>query len=120
VPEPTPAEPQPTPAPQHYQLSVRDAFDPLYRFTWSGNEVLLQTDPTVTVWGTDYWGYWKNPFPLTGDAAIIRVGLTVTTYEFSHLSDGTVDVTKTLVVTPYQGGAPTTTVTHVGIFQRIG
>jgi hypothetical protein len=122
APQPTPPEPEPTPAPQTsttYQLSVRDAFDPLYRFTQSGNEVLLQTDPTVTFWGTDYWGYWKNPFPMTGNAVVIRIGLTVTTYDFTPRSDGTIDVLKTLVVTPYQGGAPTTTVTHVGIFARI-
>ena len=116
-PEPDP-EPEPDPVPDGstWQLEAPDDHDPLWRFTRSGNQMLLQTDPSVTSWGTDYWGYWSDPFAIDGQDVAYTIGLTHTTYTFVDQPDGRIDVTKTLIVQPYLGGSPTTTVTHVGVF----
>lgn len=114
-PEPEP-EPQPNPSGAVFQLAEVDDFDPLWKFTVSGNHVLLQTDPSITSWGTDYWGYWSDPYAFQGGVVDYTVGLTHTTYVFTPLGDDRYDVTKTVVVQPYNGGGPTTTVTHPGIY----
>ena len=36
--------------------------DPLWRIVKTGDALLLQTDPSVTSWGTDYWGYWTDAY----------------------------------------------------------
>jgi len=114
-PEPEP-DPEPIPGGAQYQLAEVDDFDPLWRFTVSGNHVLLQTDPSITSWGTDYWSYWSDPYAFHDGVVDYTVGLTHTTYVFTPLGDDRYDVTKTLVVQPYNGGGPTTTVTHPGIY----
>jgi hypothetical protein len=89
-------------------------FDPLYQFGKTGGSVLLRSDPDVGLWGEDYYGYWAEPFALDGNSLSYIIGLTHTTYDFEPLADGSVDIVKTLVVQPYLGGSPTTTVTEVG------
>ena len=104
-----------------YQLVERDDFDPLWRFTKSGNSMQFETDPSVTSWGTDYWGYWRNPYTLSNDNTVnYIIGLTNTTYTFTIQADGKVDVAKTLIVNPYLGGSPTTTITHMGLYELQG
>ena len=78
--------------------------------------MLFETDPTVTTWGTDYWGYWDEPYTYANGEVEYFIGLTYTVYEFTQVSSNTIDVTKTLVVTPYLGGTATTTVTHPGTY----
>lgn len=117
-------EPEPEPTPQYvwYQVSAYDDADPLYRFGID-NElgiIRLETDPSVTSWGTDYWGYWSDPFPFDGSSVSYTNGLSHTTYTFVPSLGGGLDVTKTVVVDPYLGGEPTTTVKHVGVFGRAG
>lgn len=101
-----------------YQLHQADDFDPLYRFSisQSGQLMLLETDPTVTSWGTDYWGYWSDPFPYANNEVNYIIGLTNTTYQFQPLPGNKIDVTKILIVQPYPSGTPTTTVTHPGVY----
>ncbi len=104
-----------------YQIAEIDDHDPLYRFSisQSGQLMLLQTDPTVTSWGTDYWGYWSSPYTYTNNQVNYIIGLTNTTYQFTVLPNNNIDVTKTLIVQPYLGGTPTTTITHPGVYTRI-
>lgn len=118
-PEPPPPEPEPDYA--WYVESVDYDYDPLYRFGIEGDQVLLRTDPTVTSWGEDYWGYWDEPYAMVDDKVVYRIGLTHTTYTFNPLSGGGFDVFKRLIVTPYSSnGVPDTTFTHVGIFEPEG
>lgn len=104
-----------------YQLESASDADPLYKFTFynSDTEVLLQTDPSITTWGTDYWGYWTDTFPYANNQVNYIVGLTNVTYDFQFLPGDKVDVTRTLIVTPYTGGSPTTTVTHPGVYSLV-
>lgn len=115
--EPDPTESALTPQWAWYRLALADEFDPLSRFGLDGQQVLLQTDSTITSWGADYWGYWDEPFTIEGDVVSYTVGLTHTTYTFVPLVGDGFDVTRTLVVQPYLSGEPTTTLTHVGMFE---
>jgi hypothetical protein len=101
-----------------YQLYLADDFDPLYKFTISpsGDLMLLETNPTVTSWGTNYWGYWSDPFLYANNEVNYIIGLTNTTYRFQPLPGNKMDVTKTLIVQPYPSGPPTTTETHPGVY----
>ena len=103
-----------------YQITAYDEFDPLYRFSFSdaGDLVLLQTDSTVTHWGTDYWGSWADPYPYLDGIVHYFNGLTEVTYDFESLSGDMFDVNKTLSVTEYLSGNVTTTYKHIGIFTR--
>jgi hypothetical protein len=101
-----------------YQLYQADDSDPLFRFSISrsGELMLLETDAAVTSWGTDYWGYWSDPFPYTNNEVNYIIGLTNTTYQFQPLPDNKIDVTKILLVQPYPSGTPTTTTSHPGVY----
>lgn len=112
--EPT-TEPAPAPEYAWYRLSVADDTDPLWRFGLTGEMARLESDPTVAGWGTDYWGYWADPFPFVDGTVRYVAGLGETTYVLTTIPDG-FDVSKTVVVSPYLGGEATTTVTHVGVF----
>ena len=94
-------------------------FDPLYKFSISeaGDLMLLQTNPEITTWGTDYWGSWSDPYPYANYIVHYTKGLTDVTYVFDPLPDGSFDVTKTLIVSPYSTrGEPDTTITNPGIY----
>lgn len=112
--------PDPTPDPfvVTYELDQAGDFDPLFKFSisQSGQLMLLETDPTVATWGTDYWGYWSDPFSYTNNEVNYIIGLTNTTYQFQPLPGNKMDVTKILVVQPYPSGTPTTTVSHPGVY----
>jgi hypothetical protein len=101
-----------------YQLYQADDSDPLFRFSisQSGELVLLESDATVASWGTDYWGYWSDPFPYANNEVNYIIGLTNTTYQFQSLPDNKIDVTKILIVQPYPSGTPTTTLSHPGVY----
>lgn len=104
-----------------YQLYEADDNDPLFRFSisQSGELILLETDATVASWGTDYWGYWSDPFPYANNEVNYIIGLTNTTYQFQPLPGDKIDVTKTLIVQPYPSGTPTTTITHPGVYALV-
>ena len=114
-----PVEPDPFVA--TYRLVQADDNDPLYQFSisQSGTLMLLETDPTVTSWGTDYWGYWSNPYPFQNNQVNYTIGLTETTYEFTPLAGDRYDVVKTLIQHPYLGGTSTTTVSHPGVYELV-
>ncbi len=117
--EPPPPEPEPDYA--WYVESVDYDYDPLHRFGIDGDQVLLRTDPTVTGWGEDSWGYWDEPYTMVDGEVIYTIGLTHTTYTFDPVSGGGFDVFRRLIVAPYSStGAPDTTFTHVGIFEPEG
>jgi hypothetical protein len=115
--------PDPTPDPfvVTYQLYQADDSDPLFRFSISesGELMLLETNPTVTSWGTDYWGYWSDPFPYANNKVNYTIGLSNTTYQFQSLPDNKIDVTKILVVQPYLSGTPTTSKSHPGVYELV-
>jgi len=117
IPDPEP-EPDPDPFVTTYQLFQAIDSDPLYKFSisQSGQLMLLETDPSITSWGTNYWGYWSDPFLYANNEVNYIIGLTNTTYRFQSLPDNKIDVTKTLIVQPYPSGTPTTTETHPGIY----
>lgn len=104
-----------------YIIDEIDEWDALYKFSISESGTLMkfETDPTITSWGTDYWGSWADPFPYKDNKVNIIKGLTNTTYEFEFLSDGRVDIVKTLITQPYPSGTPRTTVTHPGIYKLL-
>jgi hypothetical protein len=116
-----PVDPVVDPFVSTYQLDQADDFDPLFRFSisQSGELMLLETDPTVTSWDTDYWGYWSDPFPYTNNEVNYIIGLTNTSYHFQSLPDNKIDVTKILIVQPYPSGTPTTTITHPGVYNLV-
>jgi len=121
--EPPPPEPEPEPQPDYawYVEVVDYDYDPLYRFGIEGDQVLLRTDPAVTSWGEDYWGYWDEPYTMVDNQVTYTIGLTHTTYTFNPVSGEGFDVFKRLIVTPYSSnGVPDTTFTHVGIFEPEG
>ena len=60
-------DPEPEPDYVWYVEVVNYDYDPLYRFGIEGDEVLLRTDPTVTTWGEDYWGYWDEPYTMVNN-----------------------------------------------------
>jgi hypothetical protein len=101
-----------------YQLYQADDSDPLFRFSisQSGELMLLESDATVASWGTDFWGYWSDPFPYANNEVHYIIGLTNTTYQFQPLPDNKIDVTKILIVQPYPSGTPTTTLSHPGVY----
>lgn len=92
--------------------------DPLYRFSisQSGSAMMLETDPTITSWGTDYWGYWDEDFPFVNNKVDYTFGLGNTVYTFTQVSPGVYDVTKKLVVSSYNSNTVTTTYSHPGIY----
>ena len=102
-----------------YIIDEVDEWDPLYKFSISESGTLMkfETDPTITTWGTDYWGSWADPYPYENNKVNYIKGLTNNTYEFEFLSDGRVDVVTTLIVQPYPSGTPRTTVKHIGIYK---
>lgn len=104
-----------------YEIYRAVDHDPLYRFSisTSGDLMLFQTDSTVTSWGSDYWGYWSDPYDYLNGQVEYIIGLTHTTYIFDPLPNDKFDVTKILVVTPYTGGPATTTITNPGIYTRL-
>jgi hypothetical protein len=114
-------DPEPDPFVTTYQLLQADDSDPLFRFSisQSGELMLLETDPEVTSWGTDYWGYWSDPFLYENGEVNYIIGLTNTTYQFQPLQDNKMEVTKTLIVQPYPSGDPTTTITRPGVYVLI-
>ena len=117
IPDPDP-DPNVDPFVQTYQLFQAVDSDPLYKFSisQSGQLMLLETDPSITSWGTNYWGYWSDPFQYVNNEVNYIIGLTNTTYRFQSLPDNKIDVTKTLIVQPYPSGTPTTTESHPGIY----
>ena len=104
-----------------YLLYMADDPDPLYKFSiaTSGDLMLLQTDPSVTGWGTDYYGYWSDPFPFAGNEVNYTFGLANTTYTFIPLPDNKYQVEKTIVQQPYLGSTVTTTVSTPGIYIKV-
>ena len=114
-------DPEPDPFVTTYQLFQAQDSDPLFRFSvsQSGELMLLETDPGVTSWGTDYWGYWSDPFLYENGEVNYINGLTNTTYQFNMLPDNKIEVTKILIVQPYPSGDPTTTVTRPGVYDLI-
>lgn len=118
--------PPPPPPPEitydvTYQLSEVDDPDPLYRFSISQSNqlILLETDPSITSWGTDYWGYWSSPFAYANGHVDYTTGLGRTIYTFTQTSATTIDVQKTLITSSYpssRGGTTTTTVSHPGTY----
>ncbi|MCB0699135.1 MAG: hypothetical protein H6551_13500 [Chitinophagales bacterium] len=118
-------DPAPNPDPVEYavtyQISEVDDPDALYRFSISssGQLMLLETDPTITSWGTDYWGYWSSPYTYANGQVDYTIGLGRTIYTFTQVSANTIDVTKTLITSSYpssRGGTTTTTVSHPGTY----
>jgi hypothetical protein len=91
-------------------LYQADDSDPLFRFSisQSGELMLLESDATVASWGTDYWGYWSDPFPYANNEVNYIIGLTNTTYQYQPLPGDKIDVTKILIVQPYPSGDCTT------------
>lgn len=104
-----------------YRITTYDDPDPLYQFSFStsGTLVLLETDPTVTTWGTDYWGTWANPYTYANGVMETRSGLTETRIEFIQLTNGDIDVYKRIIRHPYLSGPIDTTYVHPGIYTRI-
>jgi len=115
-----PPPPEPEPDYVWYVEVVNYDYDPLYRFGIDQDEVLLRTDPTVTTWGEDFWGYWDEPYTKVDNKVMYTIGLTHTTYTFDPLPGGGFDVSRRLIRQPYPIGTPDTTFTHVGIFEREG
>jgi hypothetical protein len=103
-----------------YQITEYDEFDALYRFSIcvEGDLMLLQTDSTITHWGTGYWGAWADPYPYADGIVHYIKGLSEVTYEFVGLPGDMLDVSKTLSVTDYLSGHVTTTYKHIGIYSR--
>jgi hypothetical protein len=120
--DPPPEPPPPEPEPDYvWHVEVVDYdYDPLHRFGIDGEEVLLRTDPTVTSWGEDYWGYWDDPYTMVDNQVIYTIGLTHVTYTFNPLEGGGFDVFRRLLVTRHYTGPTDTTFTHVGIFEPEG
>ncbi|MBR9859771.1 hypothetical protein GYB22_03300 [bacterium] len=100
-----------------YMLTEVEDHDPLYRFAVDGDQVMFYTDPSVTSWGTDYWGYWDEAYDWNNGEVNYIIGLTNVTYSFDEISEGTYEVTKTLIVSHYLTGESTTTVTVPGIYE---
>ena len=117
---PPPPPPEPEPDYAWYVEVVNYDYDPLYRFGIDQDRVLLRTDPTVTSWGEDYWGYWDEPYTMVDNKVAYTIGLTHTTYTFDPLPSGGFDVSRRLIRQPYPSGTPDTTFTHVGIFEPQG
>ena len=119
-------EPAPDPDPSadisfamtFHRVETGEALHPLYRFSFSeaGDLALLASDPAVGVWGSDYYGYWAEPFDLVEKAVSYTVGLNDYTFAFAFLPDGRVEVTYTHVQRPYLSGDTVTTVARIGIF----
>ena len=102
-----------------YELLQSYDYDPLWRFTKNGTSMQFETDPSVTSWGSDYWGYWADPLTLEEDSVNFIPGA-IATYFFEVMEGGMVDVTRRLTVFPYLGGSPIITDTHPGIYQLTG
>ena len=102
-----------------YELIQPYDYDPLWKFTKSGDNMQFETDPSVTSWGNDYWGYWADPLILEDDSVNFIPGA-IATYFFDVQDEGLVDVTRRLTVVPYLGGSPIITNTHPGIYQLTG
>lgn len=102
-----------------YELVQMDEADPLFRYSISesGDLVLLETNPDIGLWGSDFYGSWSDPFPYANNEVNYQTGLTDVTYQFDPISNTQIDVTRILVTSPYTGGPPNTTITHVGIFE---
>lgn len=91
----------------------------LYKFTVKGRGVLLQSDPSVGTWGTDYFGFWSSPFTLNGNRIEYTNGLSTSIYEFNVQSNGDVHVVRTVIVAPYQSnGETTTSITNLGTYSK--
>jgi len=105
-----------------YILSTSKDADPLHRFliSKSGDLILFRTDSTVTSWGEDYWGYWKDPADFKDNQVVHHYALSKTIYELNKNSDGTYDVKRTLIASrSYFPGSPIdTTVTYPGTYRR--
>lgn len=110
------SEPEPAPTYAWYSLAVPDDGDPLSRFGLDGDLVLLESDPDAAGWGTDYWGYWSEPFILVDGTVTYVDGLTETTYSFAPVGEA-FDVSREVVVRSYLGGASSVTRSHVGVFE---
>ena len=104
-----------------YKLSSQNATHPLYQFSisTSGDLMLLQTDSTITTWGTDYWGFWSEPFGYSNNKINYISGLTNVTYEFEMLANDQIAVKQTLIVQPWPTGQPTTTISYPGIYDKV-
>lgn len=104
-----------------YRITTYDDPDPLYQFSFStdGALVLLETDPTITTWGTDYWGFWASPFAYSNGVMETRSGLTETRIEFRSLANGDIDVYKRLIRHPYLNGTSDTMYFHPGVYTRV-
>jgi hypothetical protein len=102
-----------------YILSDRDDPDALYKFSISksGKLILLESDPTVGLWGSDFYGLWSDPFTYSDNQVNYIKGLTNTTYDFDYLENNKVDVVKTLLVASYLSNSVDTTITHPGVYQ---
>ncbi len=124
--EPAP-DPEPDPdaeisyATTFHLVETGEALNPLYRFSFSesGDLVLLESDPGTGVWGSDYYGYWAEPFERMQNAVSYTIGLNDYTYAFALLPDGRVEVTYTHVRRPYLSGDTVTTVAGIGIFAPV-
>ena len=117
-PPPPPTAPEEEVFETYFMLSQVIDPDPLYRFSisQSGNAMMLETDPTITSWGRDYWGYWDEDFPFANNKVDYTFGLGNTVYTFTQVSPGVYDVTKKLVVSSYNSNTVTTTYSHPGIY----
>ena len=115
-------EPAPEPGVSYgstYQLQAGEtASDPLFRFSVATTEdlILLESDPNIGTWGSDFFGYWSEPFAYSDGQVTYTIGLNDYTYIFSDLPDGRVEVTLVHVQRPYLSGETTTTTSRVGTF----
>jgi hypothetical protein len=102
-------------------LSNVDDADPLYQFAFnsSGTQVMFYTDSTITHWGTDYWGYWDEPYIVEDGVVSYTIGLSSTTYLFEDIGNNTFLVSKIVVTSPYNGGPSNTTETTPGEYSLL-
>ncbi|HMC01314.1 MAG TPA: hypothetical protein VKN14_09805 [Flavobacteriaceae bacterium] len=101
-----------------YQIVEYIDHDPLFQFETQGNQITFFTDASIGVWGTDYYGYWSDPYSFNNNVVEYTIGLSTATYTFSETGNNSYHVTKQLVVQPYNSnGEPTTTLTDIGFFE---
>ncbi len=115
-------DPIPDPVPVEYAVTyqVSESVDSrgLYRFSISkdGTLMLLESDPTVAAWGSDFWGTWSSPFPYSNGQVVYVNGLSQITYTFTQVNSTTMHVTERIVTQPWPSGTPTTSNYDLGLF----
>ncbi len=102
----------------YYQLQNAHDFDPLFRFaiSASGQFMMLESDASISSWGTDFWGYWDEPFAYTNQQVNYTFGLSNTSYTFSPIAVNEFDVYKRVIIHPYLSGTADTAYSLPGIY----